>query len=56
MWGCYGVFQNSGGIISHFSYSFHSIPSGGLRSTFSFPMSPQLVLNTVPPDSIYTIT
>lgn len=40
----------------YFSYSLHSIPSGGFRSTFPLPTSPQLVLSTVPPDSTYNVT
>lgn len=35
------------------SHFFHSIPSGGLIGTRSFAISPQLVLRTVPPLSIY---
>ena len=39
----------------YISYSFHSMPSGALRSTLLLPTSPQLVLRTVPPDSVYII-
>lgn len=46
--------KNLSAVKFYFSYCFHSIPSGGLRSTLPFPMSPQLVLSTVPPDSIYS--
>ena len=36
---------------SQYSHVLYSMPSGGLHSVFSFPMSFQLVLSTVPPDS-----
>ena len=36
---------------SQYSHVLNSMPSGGLHSVFVFPMSFQLVLKTVPPDS-----
>lgn len=37
--------------LDYCSYSLASIPVGGCTSVFFAPISPQLVLSTVPPDS-----